>query len=165
MTTHKGKKMGLFDLFNSEYRANKKIYNHINQLPAHNEKYKKAFTSLNAFAMSQLMLPQMSDHQLFRNQTKIKKMIAFFGGASDYVSQIMGLSDDEAIPFITFFLVLTIYDGNYKKMGEVMDVFLRMPHDSKYSELMTAGATAYQDMFKENADSTEISLRLKKILG
>lgn len=91
-------------------------------------------------------------------------MIAFFGGASDYVSQQMNLNDDEAIPFITFFLVLTIYDGNYKKMGEVGNEFMNMACDNKYIDLMMQGAQTYQDIFKEDVDRTEISFRLKKIL-
>ena len=100
--------MWLFDLFNSKTKTQRKEYNEMN----YSEKYLNAFKSLNAFAETQLMIFRITDRdlsRLFSDKDKKLEMLFFFGGAADYATQILNLDDDEAIKFIAFFIVLTLY--------------------------------------------------------
>ncbi len=157
--------MWLFDLFNSKIQAQKKDYNEMN----HKQEYLNTFKSLNAFAETQLLIFRIVDRDLsllLSDEDKKLKMLYFFGGAADYATQSLNLNDDEAIKFIAFFIVLTVFNGDYKKMDYAKAMFMSatLVPELGNDKIVMLGGEAYMDMFKKDVDSNKHSLILKKLL-
>ena len=157
--------MWLFDLFKSKTKNQKKEFNEMN----YSQRYSKVFSSLNAFAETQLMIFRITDRdlsRLFSDEDKKLKMLFFFGGAADYATQRLNLDDDEALKFIAFFIVLTLYNGDYKKMDYAKIMFMTSTTVPELvnDKIVMLGFEAYKNMFKKDLDQHEHSLILKKLL-
>lgn len=144
----------------TENTSFKKTYDYIN----HHEPYFKPLKSLNSFAFAQLFMPKQLDNNLMKDKRKIEIMVSYFGGVAGYVSDNMNIDYKEALHFITYYLVLNLFDGDYKKFEETANLFVSNSTNPKFIEIEVKGVQAYQDMFEENADSVEIGMRLKKLL-
>jgi len=160
--------MWLFDLFNSKVQRQKKEYNQINR----NRNYTDIFKFLIAFSETQLMIFRITDRglkNLLSDGDKELKMLYFFGGAADYATQILNLADDEAINFIAFFIVLTIYNGDYRKMDYAKAMFTSASiiSNSDNFKIIQRGGQAYADMLKneKDVDIHSHGLILKKLLS
>lgn len=157
--------MGLFDFFNREYSQYKKIYKHVNNLTATDDKYRRASQTLNGFFQATLMIPTMRDKKLFQKKEKMDVLIPYFSGAVFLVSRAVDLPDNEETDiFIIFFLVLWLCDGDYKKMKEMGDKYLEIPFNNKYKEIFDKGLHDVNDMLNQAEEPDKLFLRLSKLL-
>lgn len=156
--------MGFFDFFNSEYRQYKKIYDHINNLPAIDERYKKGTSVLNKYYQASLMFPLMRDKRLFQNKEKMQVLIPYFSGVGSLVGRAVKLNDDELDMFVIFFLVLWLCDGDYRRMKEMGDEYLAVGFSKEKEALWEQGANDVNDILNQTGDSDKIFMRLNKLL-
>ncbi len=155
--------MGFFGLFeNDENKRYKKIYNSVNSNP----NYLPYFEALILFAEGSLMMPRMIHNDLLSNEYKKQVSFAYFGGAADMVTQNLNLNDSEAYAFISVYILITFYDGNYKELEQVMNSFVSLTQDKKILDIMNQGAMDFSEMISENNNNnaTTFFMRFGKLL-
>ncbi|MGM0519626.1 MAG: hypothetical protein ACQERD_08275 [Campylobacterota bacterium] len=136
--------------------SNKELINSVNK----NAKYTNELESIILFAEIQLL---SINKNLFSENDKFKIIVAFFGGVADYMSQNLNLNDKNAITFITYCLAV-IFDFKENRYEELANLYLSIANQDKYMQIQIYGVQAYQDIFKDDADNTEIGMRLYKLL-
>ena len=156
--------MGFFDFFNSEYSLSKKIYRHVNNLTATDDRYRRASQVLIAFSEGSLMMPRMIDKNLFQKKEKMNILIPYFSGATSLVGRAVELNDNEIDIFVIFFLVVCLCDGDYKRMKEIGDEYLSIGFSKEKEVLWEKGSNDVNDLLNQAEKPSKLFLRLNKLL-
>ncbi len=144
--------MGLFDMFDSEKRRQKRVWDEVNT----SHKYVKLLEPMYIFENTQRFMLFSLD---MKNLTldEYKKIVSYFGGVADYVAQGQNFTEEESMKFIAFYLCSIIYNDDYTKIFKVLEDFTDFFNSPECVEIMHKGVDAFRKTLNAN-NGKELSM-------